>query len=424
MLALMPKATPEGKICGSPQCAQAGKVQPLAAYSRNRSSADGLETYCIKCRRLKQKVRRARYAAGVDTDALPTPPVSTPSFRVPPPPPLPPLEAAYAKAEESGKASALRTEHRALLTENTKLKEQLAEMLKAARPPSVIVYDKAAHLRSDAVACALGSDWHVEEPVAASTVHGLNEYSLDIAKARAERFFQNLLKLAVSSARDRNITTIWLGLLGDLFTGWLHEENLANNTLAPGDAAHFVVELLTSGVAFLLKEGPFNLLIDALPGNHGRMTKKMHHGNPTGTSLETFAYHQVASHFHTEKRVHIDVATQAMVYRDFFESFKMRLIHGYEVNYGGGVGGLTIPLRKALAQWNNPIRAQLTCLGHFHQLISMEDFVVNGSMIGYSQYSQTIKATYEPPRQAFFLIDARNGGEKTVSAPIHLEGKK
>ncbi len=88
------------------------------------------------------------------------------------------------------------------------------------------------------------------------------------------------------------------------------------------------------------------------------------------------------------------------------------------------MGGITIPVRKAIAQWNNPIRADLTVFGHFHQLIDGGDFLGNGSLIGYNTYAQAIKASYEEARQLFWLVSARNGGQKSVTAPIWLDDKR
>jgi hypothetical protein len=53
---------------------------------------------------------------------------------------------------------------------------------------------------------------------------------------------------------------------------------------------------------------------------------------------------------------------------------------------------------------------------HFHQLRDGGNFVSNGSLIGWSSYAVSIKAEFEKPKQAFFLIDRKRG--KTVSAPI------
>jgi len=81
---------------------------------------------------------------------------------------------------------------------------------------------------------------------------------------------------------------------------------------------------------------------------------------------------------------------------------------------------LTIPLNKKIARWDTGNRAHLTTLGHFHQKVDGGSFLVNGSLIGYNEFAQAIGASYEPPQQVFYLIDARNGGEKTVVAPVFV----
>ena len=192
------------------------------------------------------------------------------------------------------------------------------------------------------------------------------------------------------------------------------------NELAPGPAAKFALGLLASGIEFLLKEGPYQLEIDCVPGNHGRMTKKPRIQNATETSLETFMFHALASRFESNPRVRFNVASSKMLYRRFFERFTMRLIHGDDVKFGGGVGGITIPIRKKLAGWDKAIKADLTVMGHFHQMLDGGDFLVNGSLIGYNEFAQAIGASPEEARQQFFLIHARNGGEKSITAPVWL----
>ncbi len=309
-----------------------------------------------------------------------------------------------------------------MLEENTRLKSLLTVATEVkARAPTILVYDKNRDERCDAIACALASDWHVEETVNLNAVHGLNEYSPDIARARGQAFFQNLLKLTDIIARDSKVTTIWIGLLGDFFSGHIHEELMASTAMAPGDAAQLAKEIICSGIDFLLRESSYVIEGDCIPGNHGRMTKQIWFSDPTGTSLETFMYRAIADRYHGNDRVRLRVADHAMVYRKFFESFNMRLIHGYEMKYGGGVGGITIPVRKALAQWNIAMPAKLTCFGHFHQRIDGGDFMGNGSLIGYNTYAEAIKAAFEEPVQSFFLVHARHGGQKSICAPIWLD---
>ena len=109
-----------------------------------------------------------------------------------------------------------------------------------------------------------------------------------------------------------------------------------------------------------------------------------------------------------------------MVYTSVYGR-NVRFTHGDDVRYNGGVGGLTIPLRKAIDSWNQSHRAWLTCSGHWHTWMDARDFVVNGSLIGYTAFAQAIKARWEPASQAFFLVDRDYG--KGWSKPIQLQGK-
>ena len=89
------------------------------------------------------------------------------------------------------------------------------------------------------------------------------------------------------------------------------------------------------------------------------------------------------------------------------------------MRYQGGVGGIFIPVNKAIAQWNRFKKAYLDIFGHFHQFIDGGNFICNGSIIGYGPFSLLIKAAYEPPRQSFLLIDKNRG--KTIVAPIFTD---
>lgn len=360
--------------------------------------------WCLPCDVVRKRNRRHQLAAAR-----------------PKPVPLPPLEQAYQAREARDFKRELTQQKDALLDENKRLKKSIGEIVAMQRPPDVLVYKKASWARSDVIACAVASDWHVEEEVNGEAVHGLNAYNLDIAKERSAHFFTNLLALTDMMARESKITTLSISLLGDFFSGYIHEELKAATLLAPGDAARFVKGLFISGIDFLLKESKYVLEFDCIPGNHGRMTHQMWFSDPTGTSLETFMYHALAGRYEDNPRVKIRVAEHAMIYRKYFEKFVVRKIHGYEVKYGGGVGGLTIPLNKAISQWDVGVKADLTELGHFHQFFDGGTFLCNGSLIGYNTYAQAIKAKFEEARQAFYLIHARKGGCKSVVAPIWLD---
>lgn len=126
-------------------------------------------------------------------------------------------------------------------------------------------------------------------------------------------------------------------------------------------------------------------------------------------------YHNLAHHFEDEPRVKFIIEEGYNTYIDVY-GFTLRFHHGHSVRYYGGVGGLYIPMNKAIAQWDKAVPADYSFAGHFHQMKDGGNFMVNGSMIGYNAFAMSIKADYESPRQAFLLIDKLRG--KTVTCPI------
>jgi hypothetical protein len=423
---------------GKKRCPDCDTRKPAAEFPRSLTAADGLESYCRPCKCKRTNAYRARLKAQrLAAMSAPPAPVQTAPEAVsgdveasswdaktePPvsPPESDPLTQAYEEAAERKEKRETKRQRDALLDENDRLKRTIGELVKLQKPPSVLVYRQPEWVRSDAVACAIASDWHVEEPVEAQSVHGANEFNLEVARKRSEFFFKNLLRLTDIMARESKINTIYIAALGDFFSGWIHEELIGSNLLAPGDAAHFWKGLFISGIDYILRESSYIIEMDGVVGNHGRLTKRVSSNDPAGTSLEAFAYHALADRYESNDRVRIKVASHAMVYRSFFERFVMRNIHGYEIKYGGGVGGITIPIRKKLAGWDKARQATVTNMGHFHTRIDGGDFVVNGSLIGYGPYAQMIGASPEEAQQSFYLIHARKGGVKSVCAPIWLD---
>lgn len=269
----------------------------------------------------------------------------------------------------------------------------------------------------EAVAVVVASDWHVEERVRPETVNGSNEYSMAIAKKRAEKFFQHALQLTKKEQQDVRINTLVIALLGDFFSGNIHEELLASCEVGPQDAMIFAQNLIASGIQFILDNSKLNLVIPCAVGNHSRMTKKVHVSDEHGMSLEWAMYNFLAAHFAGNKRVKFVLSRSYHNYVDIF-GYKVRFHHGHAVNFGGGLGGLTIPMIKAIQRWDNDVKAYLSVCGHFHQKMDGERFIVNGSLIGDSPYGKRLGFTGRP-EQVFFLIDKKRG--KTVVCPILLD---
>ena len=293
---------------------------------------------------------------------------------------------------------------------------EMLAYLKQSVNPTAIKPTKGKH--SEATALWLASDWHVGERVTRGQTNGLNEFSPKIAKQRAESFFKNGLRLTNLASHDISVDTIVLALLGDFITGHLHQQAVETNYLAPQFEAELAQNLLISGIEYILNNSKYKLVIPCHSGNHARTTKFSQFGSENGHSHEYSIYRVVAHHFRDEPRVSVTISEGSHSYLDIYK-FRVRFLHGHDVKFGGGVGGITIPINKAIAQWDKARPAYLTCLGHFHQRFDGGNFLVNGSLIGYNAFALSIKASAERPQQQFTLIDKVRG--KTIVAPILLD---
>lgn len=263
--------------------------------------------------------------------------------------------------------------------------------------------------RGDATAVLVLSDWHVEERVDPKTVNGFNDYTLEIATQRVERTFQKALMLLEDARHLTKIDELVVAVLGDLISARIHEELVETTQLAPLDAMLYATDLLERGLRTLLDHsGVSRIIVPTAHGNHGRTTTKMRHATSAQNSYEYNAYRHLARRFQDDSRIQFQIGHG---YHNWLciQGHDVRFHHGDSIRYGGGVGGITIPVSKAVAQWNKSKRAAVDFFGHFHQFTWNNRWVCNGSVIGYSAYALSIKAEYEEPKQTFAVIDRERG---------------
>jgi hypothetical protein len=269
---------------------------------------------------------------------------------------------------------------------------------------------------SESTAVAVASDWHLEEKVLPETVQNLNSYNLKIAEARVERFFQNILKIIEMTRGKSKIDNLILALLGDFISGYIHEELQESNELAPVEACIKMFQWITRGVDFLKKHGNFKKIIcPCCVGNHGRTTPNIRISTEVKNSYEWMVYQFLNMHYCDDPIVQFKIADGYFCNLSVYK-YNLRFHHGHGIRYAGGVGGIHIPLNKAIAQWDKACRADIDILGHWHSRHSTDKYVVNGSIIGWNPYAIRIKAEFSVPSQAFFLIHPEKG--KTVECPI------
>ena len=325
------------------------------------------------------------------------------------------LEMEKIKARKEEKASDMKFAY--AMKEVQKLRHELDSLSEMVNTVSTYEIRAQKRDRRESVAVAVASDWHVGENVRPETVDGTNEYTMRIAKKRSEAYFTNVVRLIKKEQQDATINTLVLALLGDFISGNIHEELMETCEVPPVEEAIFAQNLLATGIEYILKETELELIVPCSVGNHSRITEKVHVATEHGNSLEWMIYNNLAMHFANNKRVKFILSKGYFTFVDVY-GYLIRFHHGHAIKYGGGIGGLTVPVIKAIARYDLDRKAYLDVFGHFHNRMDGGKFVVNGSLIGDAPYSKRLGFTGKP-EQAFFLIQKNYG--KTIVAPIFVE---
>jgi hypothetical protein len=333
----------------------------------------------------------------------------------------------WQEIERSSTAKAHRSEIDDLQQRLKKYQETIEELdsqldvlsiLKEQRPSDKTYSVVAKKDKSDEAAAVLVvSDWHVEETVDPKTVSELNSFNLEVADRRIEKLTQSALRLTEIERGGTDIPVLVLGMLGDLMTGYIHEELREENSLSPTQTLLWLRERVTRMVRTIRDQGNFReIIIPCSYGNHGRTTIKPRHSTAYKNSYEWLLYKILEQDF-TDGVTWL-IGESYHTYLDVYGK-TFRFHHGDSVRYQGGIGGLTIPLEKAIASWNKARVADLDIFGHWHTSQQNPKWISNGSLIGYNAYALSIKAGYELPQQTYFLFDKKRG--RTGTWPVFLE---
>lgn len=319
---------------------------------------------------------------------------------------------------------------KALASENRTLLRQLdiadrragvVEALRAqARPPRKRRVRESLHKRV-ATPFFMLSDLHVEETVTAASVGGVNAFTLEEANRRLARTFKAMCWMIDHHRKSFEIreAALWLG--GDLLTGHIHPELAETTSLSPVQALLWLQERLTRGIEMLLSvPGIERLRVPCSVGNHGRTGLKMTVATVTEHSFEWLLYHQLRRIFARDSRVEF-IISDGNFLRMQVHGLQVGMHHGHAVKGGGGIGGITVPILRAISKWQTYGACDVWALGHFHQLLSTPRFVVNGSLIGTSPYGMMVGA-FEEPAQASFLVDSKRG--KCMDTTLWCEGSR
>jgi hypothetical protein len=315
------------------------------------------------------------------------------------------------KAQESAKIREYKVKYTYVLKKLEESEKQFDALIGIKESVDIIEIEPVlSYGKHEACPVVMLSDWHFEERVDSQNINGLNHYDLDIAQKRWNTCIQNSMKLVHRERYSSEIKQIIIWLGGDFITGYIHEELEESNYLSPVQAVRFAKQQIITALKFYAEHGKFEKIIVVCNyGNHGRTMKKPRVSTSYKNSYEWMMYKDIQDYFSANKKFEFVVPDGLFAYISIY-GFTNRFWHGDTIQYGGGIGGLTIPLIKAIGRYNTTIKADFNFMGHYHQLFeATKDCMVNGSGIGYSAYAQRIGASLERPQQGFKVIDSKHG---------------
>lgn len=278
--------------------------------------------------------------------------------------------------------------------------------------------------RGRSVIGCLVSDVHDGEVINAEEINGINAFDPDICERRMHRYYSAVCTIGQRWADDTDCRGVLLALAGDLMSGDIHEELRITNALTSQEQCIHATSVHVAGMRMLL-ETYGKIHVVGVPGNHGRSTHK-----PTAKLYARLSYDililaMIASHFVDDSRVTFQYGAAKDQMTPVFGR-TVFTTHGDKIGTKGGMGfaGPVLPIvrgsKKIEAQQAGiGRRPDLIQFGHYHTTANPGNILANGSVPGYSEYADDLRAVVEPPQQWAYLLHDKWWMRERM--PIQLE---
>jgi hypothetical protein len=328
-------------------------------------------------------------------------------------------------------SSALRAQLAVVTKERDRLRQQLGVIesldTAAVTSPEWLAPSKKKGQDNRATLCLLITDTHFDENVDPSQIDGLNCYNREIAELRLRRCVERSVMLARDHLGGVKYDGVALFLGGDIFSGNIHEELARTNadTLF-GSLLHWIGPMVAT-VGVLADEFK-RVYVAAVPGNHGRMTRKPIAKQRAADNLDWLLYRLMARELANDRRITWEIPNAADAHVKLY-STRYLLTHGEQFRGGSGISGAMSPLllgthRKTRRQAAAGRPYDQMVMGHWHQYLSLPSrgLIVGPCLKGYDEYAYVSNFEPEPPQQALWVTTPEHG--ITFSAPVFVLDRK
>lgn len=271
-----------------------------------------------------------------------------------------------------------------------------------------------------------GSDWHWGEVVNPDEIGGVNKYNLEIAHERLNKLIEGTVSLLTEHMVNPEYPGIIFALGGDMVSGNIHEELSETNEMPIMPVVLDLIDHLVVAIK-RLKQVFGRVFLPCVPGNHGRLHKKPRAKESNFNSYDWLIYQSLDRYFAGDDDVVFFIPDGPDALVSVF-GHRYLFTHGNQFrSFGDSLVGPLGPVtrgdhkkRSRNAQIGQ--KYDTLVIGHFHTLVQMQRVIMNGSLIGYSEYAFSSNFGYEPPQQALWVTHPTRG--ITFSMPVHLESKQ
>jgi len=274
--------------------------------------------------------------------------------------------------------------------------------------------------KETAVLC-LG-DFHLGEVVDKAVVCDFGEYNFEIFTQRLKFLAESIKSITIKKLRGYQIKKLVIFGLGDMVSGRIHEELIES-------AEDIIFQVLNGAYVtaqFILEMAQMfpEVEIVGVLGNHGRLTKKRYFKKRYLNW--DFVFYQFMSLFLAgNEQIQCTFPKSFFIIKKIYD-WNFLILHGDTIRSWMGIPwyGIERAMHKLgdLLQ-SKGVNIHYRVLGHFHNTGELDrvpgEIIINGSVIGGSEYSLMALSAFERPTQLFFGVHEEIGA--TWRYPLRLD---
>ena len=303
-----------------------------------------------------------------------------------------------------------------ILVKERSIGDRMAQILKdeaKVLPKFDIIWKTTESKVSHETAVLLLSDFHLGETVVKKEVYGLGEYNIDIFAKRLKFLANSIKNITIKKLRGYEINKLCIFMLGDMISGMIHDELIENGEdvifqILNGAyiTAQFILEMST-----LFKK----IDIDGVVGNHGRLHKKPRF-KKRYTNWDFVFYQFLSTFLANNERIKCTFPKSFFTIKKIYD-WNFLLLHGDNIRGWAGIPwyGIERAMWRLgdLLQGQSNIVLHYKVFGHFHHTGELDrtpgELLINGSLIGGTEYSLGRLFEFDRPTQLFLGVHADKG---------------